>query len=182
MAYILNRRAILRNDDNSSCPIMLILVNAICHGNVEGNTIEEILAYAAIHSLQRIGWVNPDVPAICHVTSAYIVARNKPMKSASWIFKLITSIVNSNTLIGSHDLRHGTAKDLLNIVRDQHMELLDISEELNHNGASANGNLTKRYTEKHSTQDTWPERVNLHENLEAYNNFSIYKVSAWKFM
>jgi hypothetical protein len=130
---------------------MLILVNAIRHGNVEGNAIEEILAYAAIHPLQRIEWVNPDLPVICHVTSAYIVARDKPMKSASWIFKLITSIVNSNTLLRSHNLRLGTAEDLLNIVRDQHMRLSDIRAELNHNVASTNGKLTKRYTKKHST-------------------------------
>lgn len=102
--------------------------------------------------------------------------------SASMIFKLIKTIVGSNVFIGSNDLRYGTAEDLLNIVRDRHMRLLNISEELNHNGASANGNLTKRYTEKHSTQDTWQERVNLHENIDAYNTFSIFKVSSWKFM
>lgn len=54
MAYILNQHAMLRNDDNSLCPIMLIVVNAICYSNVKGNTREEILAYAAIYLLQRI--------------------------------------------------------------------------------------------------------------------------------
>ncbi|OAG14205.1 hypothetical protein CC77DRAFT_1083102 [Alternaria alternata] len=160
---------------------MLILINALRHSNVKGgNTIADFLAHAATHPLQRIEWVNPVLPVISHVTVAHTVSRDKPMKtsSASMIFKLTTTIVDSNVFIRSHDLCYGTTEDLLNIVRDQHMRLSDISEELNHNGASANGKLTKRYTENHSTQDTWQERVNLHESLEAYNTFSIYKVSS----
>lgn len=102
--------------------------------------------------------------------------------SASVIFKLITTIVDSDVFIPSHDLNYGTAEDLLNIVRDQHMRLLVVSEEFNHDGVSANGKLKKRCAKKHSTQDTRHERVNLHESVEAYNTFSMYKVSSWKFM
>jgi hypothetical protein len=185
MAYIQNRHAILGNDDNILCPVMLILIKALRHSNVKGgNMIEDVLAHAVTHLLQRIEWVNLDLPVISYVTVAHTVSRDKPMKtsSASMIFKLITTIVDFNVFIRSHDLRYGIAEDLLDIVRDQHIKLLDISEELNHNGASANGNLTKRYTEKHSTQDTWQERVNLHEDLEAYNTSNLYKVSSWKFM
>jgi hypothetical protein len=185
MAYIPNRHAILCNDDNILCPVMLILINSLRHSNVKGgNTIEDDLAHAVTHRLQQIEWVNPDLPVISHVTVAHTMSRDKPMKmsSASMIFKLITTIVDSNVFIRSHNLRYGTAENLLNIVRDQHMRLLDIGEELNHNGASADEKLTKRYTKKHSTQDTWQECVNLPDNLEAYNTFSTYKVSSWNFM
>jgi hypothetical protein len=154
IVYILSRHAILGNDDNILCPVMIVPINALRHSNVKGgNTIEYVLAHAATHPLQRTEWVNPDLPVISHVTVAHTVSRDKPMEtsSASMIFKLITTIFDYNVFIRSHDLRYGTAEDLLNIVRDQHMRLLDISEELNHNSASANGKLTKRYTKKHST-------------------------------
>lgn len=121
MVYILNRHAILGDNDNILCPALLILINTLRHSNVKGgNTIEDVLDHAATHPLQRTEWVNPDLPVISHVTVAHTVSRDKPMKtsSASVIFKLITTIVNSNVFIRSHDLRYGTAEDLLNIVRD----------------------------------------------------------------
>jgi hypothetical protein len=170
-AYRLNRHALAGNNDNSLCPVRLLIINAMRHGNVKGgNTVEAILAHATTHPLKWIEWVNPQLPVFCHVTLAHTITRSQPMRTANMgmAFSMFQDIVDANVTLRSHDLRYGAADDLLRVVRGPQMAIQDIAHELDHSVASAANGVTRKYTKKSSINDTWQARVDLPDQRSTF--------------
>ena len=161
-SYSLDRHALKEMKDNLLCPIKLLLVNANRHGNVHGTSVEDVLARASANATHGIEWIDADLPILCNVTPTN-VWRDSPMrvKSMRQVFDLIQSLVKSDRRLRCHDIRYGAAQDLLHVQRPSNLTLTEIAGELNHSVESVAKGVTRRYTKKASTMDTWQARVEL---------------------
>lgn len=106
---------VLKNDaDNVICPIKLLLIEALRHGNVQATTIDEVLRLAAARHDKIIQWVHPKLPVLCafgHVGSNVLV--DKPAGN----HQLTNNMAQAAPVAGflekprGHDLRRGAAQD-----------------------------------------------------------------------
>jgi hypothetical protein len=61
-AVLLDRHVIAPGPYNATCPIKLLLSNAIRHKNVHGHIIDDVLEHAAKSPKKQIEWVDQSLP------------------------------------------------------------------------------------------------------------------------
>jgi hypothetical protein len=88
--------------------------------------------------------------------------------TCSTLFPLI--VVWPNRRLRSHDIRYGAAEEMLHLTTHSNMTVQEIGQELNHSSAAASIGVIRQYNRKHTTQDTWQERVSLPDKRNIFSN------------
>ncbi|KAE8869679.1 hypothetical protein PTNB29_00023 [Pyrenophora teres f. teres] len=107
------RIRMLSNTFNASDTIKLILVMALRTGNVEENTIEDLIATTKKRRGRSVVWKDPTLPLLAKATTGHVLKLSEPATTTQGqtIFRKATDLLGVLNVCGTHDIRRGVASE-----------------------------------------------------------------------
>lgn len=156
-------------------PLNLLLVLALRTGNIRGvRYFDDLLSQVRNSASHRVVWLDEERPALCaptvHVDNTVNLRQLDPLVPADYK-QCATNLRDAAKLAGlvanvtTHDLRRGTAQDLMTLESATVRNDIFVAEVLDHSDAARMRGVTKLYERTDGHGNVWGQRLEQHGSV-----------------
>ena len=135
--------------DNAICPVKWLLVHALRHGSIQGNSLDDIISRVSRRRDRTLVWTHSNYPVLASMKQGGVFL---DLSKPSLANQLLNTVKYAGLVAGllvritPHDLRRGCFQDMMRASVAPATSLTVVADTMNHTRGALQSGVTSRYT------------------------------------